>query len=160
MADIRQPELSLERFEALVEAYGGDLERFPSAERGRAKALVLRSRDARRMLEAARAFDRLLEEARDFGPSVELEQALLEIPARHGQASRGLVMLPFRSRKLAWLAAAASLLLGAFSGRALPESTASDDNAVEQAEIVSLAFADELFEELGYEDLPQEGGGE
>jgi hypothetical protein len=155
MADIRQPELSLERFEALVEAYGGDLERFPSQERARAKALVLRSRDARRLLEAAHALDVLLEDARDGAPSIALEQALLEIPARHRQASRGVILLPFRSRKLAWLSAAAALALGAFSGRALPEG--SGDETVEQADIASLAFADELLEELGYEE---EGGEE
>ena len=43
MADTKQPELSMERFEALVGAYGCDLDRFPLRERAAAKALVLRS---------------------------------------------------------------------------------------------------------------------
>lgn len=156
MADIGQPELSSERFQALVEAYGGDLERFPAGERVRAKALVLRSPEARRMLEAARAFDALLEEARDAGPDIMLSQALLEIPERHAQSSRGL-LLPFRSRKMAWLAAAASLGLGALSGQAVP---AAEEETTAQAEVTALAFADQLFEELAGQSATQEGGAE
>ena len=48
MADTKEPELSLERFGALVEAYGADFERFPLRERSAAKALLLRSRAGKR----------------------------------------------------------------------------------------------------------------
>lgn len=142
MADTRQPELSLARFEALVEIYGGDLDRFPEAERGAAKALVLHSKEARRALDAARALDALLESARVESTSLELEQRLAGIPAQHAQRVR--LVFPFGSRKLGFLAAAAALALGVFSGSVREEA---DVRGLDRDE-VALAFADELFQEL------------
>lgn len=148
MADTREPELSMERFEALVEAYGADLERFPKLERAGARALVVRSSEARRMLEAARALDQLLASARadlPLAPSARLRAQLASIPDRHPAASarERASVLPFRTRTRAWLAAAAALALGVLSSRATED--VSDE---EPGDVSDVAFADDLFEEL------------
>lgn len=155
MTDTRQPELSLERFEKLVESFGGDVDRFPARERAPAKALVLRSQEARRMLDAARALDAMLALARDGSPSVELESALAEIPRRHVQQRPVATLLPFRSRNVGYLAAAAALLLGVLSG--VVGATESEPSAaVESSEVAAFAFADELASDLGEDSWEEE----
>ena len=174
MTDTRQPELSLERFEALVESYGGDIDRFPTRERTAARALVLRSREARRMLDAARALDAVLASTRDGLPSAELERALLEIPRMHAQERRVPAVLPFRSRTRTLLAAAAVLVAGVWSARMLPDEEpvaalgAEDEvtTLATESEVAALdadqelvAFADELWLGLGEGDALEEGMG-
>lgn len=154
MADT-QPELTLERFAALVEAYGGDVERFPERERALARALSLRSGEAHRMLEGARALDDLLVSARADTMRLRpvlLEEALERIPERFPQIRPPLVILPFRTPFRAALAAAAALLLGVFSERYVPATMLDDAEPgvrSEQADMGSLTFADDLFDELG-----------
>lgn len=161
MTDTKQPEPSLERFGALVEAYGSDIERFPEPERAPAKSLVMRSREARRVLEAARAFDQLLEAARERVDCVELESALKRIPLRHRQEASLLGLLPARSFGWASFVAAAVALLGFLSGQlgevASEGAEVGETSArVEQAELASFVFSDELFSEL----TSEEGSGE
>jgi hypothetical protein len=150
MADTKQPELSLERFGALVEAYGGDLERFPERERVPAKALVLRSREARRLLEAASTFDELLASAREHVTRVDFETLLMRIPEQHAQQRTLISLLPFRSLGRASLAAAAAVALGLISGQLGSDTTevASAGLSIEQAELSALTFGDELLDEL------------
>lgn len=164
MADTKEPELSLERFGALVEAYGADFERFPVRERSAAKALLLRSRDAQRLLQAAQAFDGILASARENLPTPELEARLDSIPERFAQERAGGRLLPFRSRQQTVLAAAAAVLLGLLGGRYAPDEAEPSDttdsaelasaDSVEQTDLASLTFADDLFDDL----TPQEGG--
>ena len=150
MADTQQPELSLERFEALVAAYGGDFTRYPERERAGAEALVARSRDARRIFEAARAFDSLLQAARAELPTrLELVARLGAIPSAYTQERSVVALLPFRSRGRAWLAAAAAMLLGIAGSRVMPEETR--ETTTEHADMGTLGFVDELFEELIFE---------
>lgn len=156
MADTLEPELSLERFGALVEAYGADFERFPQRERAAARALARSSPDAQRLLEAARAFDGLLASVRGDLPHVELEARLDRIPERFAQERRSAALLPFRTRQHTWLAAAAAVLLGLFSGELAHEDDttgggAIDSSSVVQADIASLTFADDLFDDLSPE---------
>lgn len=155
MADTKRPELSIERFALLVEAYGSDLERFPTQERAAAKALVLRTPEARRMLEAARALDVLLASARDAHDTVELESALGQIPERHRQVRLGIVFLPFRSRRQAGIAAAAAVALGLLTGQFASGTATDDADEIEQAS-VSLTFADGLLQDLT--SVEAEGG--
>ena len=148
MADTQQPELTLERFEALVAAYGGDFARYPERERAGAEALVTRSREARRIFEAAGAFDALLRSARaELPPRMELVARLGNIPATYAQTRSVVSLLPFRTRSRAFLAAAAAVLLGVAGGRAVP---AADDDAlrVAEADVSSLGFLDELLDDL------------
>ena len=143
----------MERFSALVEAYGGDLDRFPQRERAAAKALALSSRDAQQLLLAARVFDSLLASARDDLPSAELERELLQIPARHTQQRSRLWLLPFRSPARAGIAAAAAVVLGLLSGQLGPADVSGDggDDASitsEQADLAAVTFGDLPFSEL------------
>jgi hypothetical protein len=159
MTDTREPELSLERLEVLVEAYGGNIDRFPARDRARAKALVMRSPDARRLLDAARGLDALLEAVRESTPSLELESALSRIPSVHVQERRRFALLPFPTRGAAWLAAAAALALGVLSGGALGDGElAESPESIDEAEVAAVAFADDLYGELEFDDFQQEGG--
>jgi len=165
MADTKQPELSLERFAALVEAYGAEFDRFPLHERTAAKALLLRSREARELLSAAQAFDGILAAARENLPTPELEARLDDIPQRFAQERVRPRLLPFRSRQQTALAAAAAVLLGLLGEHYAPDDaleldssaqwvdSTSDDGAT-STDIASLTFADDLFDDL----TPQEGG--
>lgn len=147
MADTEQPELSLERFRALVEAYGGDLERFPKSEREAARELLQRSDSARALVDAARTFDQLLFDARhDTAPSALIER-LGQIPAQHTQRGRVVRLLPF-SGKQTWLLAAAAVLLGVLGGNYSDSELSASvlDNA--PSDISSLAFADDLYDDL------------
>lgn len=153
MPSTEQPELTMERFSALVEAYGGDLDRFPPRERAAAKALALSSREAQQLLAAARVFDSLLASARDDLPSPELERELRQIPARHAQQRSRVWLLPFRSHGRAGLLAAAAVLLGLLGGELAPADPGlemSDDPSMtgEQADIAAVTFGDLLFNEL------------
>jgi hypothetical protein len=170
MADTKQPELSLERFGALVEAYGADFERFPLHERSAAKALLLRSSEAQRLLSAAQAFDGILAAARENLATPELEGRLDGIPLRFAQERARGRLLPFRSRQQTVLAAAAAVLLGLLGGRYVPDEAlelgattdaaqsasvdSASSDATEQTDIAALTFADDLFDDL----TPQEGG--
>ncbi|MDB4986041.1 MAG: hypothetical protein JWN04_1219 [Myxococcaceae bacterium] len=167
MPDTKQPELSMERFSALVEAYGADLERFPARERAAASALALRSTEAQQLLAAARVFDSLLASARDDLPSVELEEKLARIPERYQQQRPSVRLLPFRSHARAGLAAAAAVLLGLASGQLVnSEAGAGDDTPIsgEQADVASITFADGLFSDLtvdaAHSATSQEGAAE
>lgn len=55
--------MTMDRFEALVAAYGGDPLRWPEAERVAAQMLAARDGAAARLLAEAEALDRLLDEA-------------------------------------------------------------------------------------------------
>jgi hypothetical protein len=145
MAHTEQPELSIERFQALVEAYGGDVERFPQRERTAARELLRRDQAAQRLVQAARAFDAVLEEARlDVSPS--LIDRLSAIPRQHAQTTSVVRLLPFRSARQTWLAAAAALLLG------LIGEYASDGPIHDGADISALTFADDLFDDLAVQE--------
>jgi hypothetical protein len=165
MADTKRPELSLERFAALVEAYGADFERFPVQERSAAKALLLRSREAQQVLSAAQAFDGILAAARENLATPELEARLDTIPQRFVQERARPRLLPFRSRQQTLLAAAAAVMLGLLGEHYGPDDALEPDrgaqlavgasvDGAEQTDIASLTFADDLFDDL----TPQEGG--
>lgn len=152
MPGTEQPELTMERFRALVEAYGGDLERFPQRERASAKALALASREAQQLLATARVFDSLLASARDDLPSAQLENELSAIPFRHVQQRSRIWLLPFRTHARAGLAAAAAVLLGLLGGQLAPPESGPDGDDIgvtsEQADIAAVTFGDLLFGEL------------
>jgi len=66
--------LTLERLETLLDAYGGDLERWPSGEAAAARALMARSPEAAALAREASALDRVLAQA--SGPRPERLLAL------------------------------------------------------------------------------------
>ena len=100
-------DMTLDRFAALLEAYGADPARWPDAERAAARALLERSSEARMRRDAAAALDALLDRAATAQPSSALaERILARAPARPK-------VIRLRARVVAavGLAAAASLAL-------------------------------------------------
>jgi hypothetical protein len=92
--------LDLERFRALTLAYGGRLERWPSAERDSARALCAESAEARALLSAEAGLDAALASAApapDLPP--ELWRRLNELPVRAPQRR---IFWPFQR---AWIPA-------------------------------------------------------
>jgi hypothetical protein len=70
-------DMTLERFAALLDAYGADPERWPDAERDEARALLDRSADARARRDAAAALDALLDRATTVQPARGLAERIL-----------------------------------------------------------------------------------
>jgi hypothetical protein len=147
MADTEQPELSIERFQALVEAYGADIERFPQRERAGARELLRRDEVAQRLVQAARAFDAVLAEAR-----LELSSSLVErlgaIPREHVQDAGGARLIPLPTARWTWLAAAAAVLLGVLGGHYASEERSGSLSA----ELSALTFDDDLFDDLAMQE--------
>lgn len=80
------PGMSLERFAALAEAYGGDFERWPEAERFAAISLAGRSEEARSLLADAHGLDYLLSR---FGSPPAPSDALVERVTARDRESGG-----------------------------------------------------------------------
>ncbi len=107
--------MTLERFKALIEAYGADAKRWPEAEREAAQAFAESSAEAHRLLAGARAIDRFLDGADTAAATRALEDRIMAgFPARGGSA-RG-----SSGRWIPAAAIAASLALGLVTGAALP----------------------------------------
>ncbi len=70
------------RFEALCEAYGGEIARWPQAEREAAAALATADPTAAGALAQARALDSLLAESRPLTPSAALRERILAAAPR------------------------------------------------------------------------------
>jgi hypothetical protein len=102
-------DLTIERFTALLEAYGADPARWPDAERAGAHVLLERSAEARARRDAAAALDGLLDRAATTQPSRALAERILAQAPRAPRAK----VVPMRARGAAvvGLAAAASLAI-------------------------------------------------
>lgn len=100
--------MSVRRFRALAETYGGVLERWPVAERRAARELLLREPSLRGVLAAESELDRLLAEGEGGAVSASLLARLEGIPERSPQKQP----FPLKARSfwlpaLGWAAAAA-----------------------------------------------------
>lgn len=90
-----------QRFEALAEAYGGDMQAWPAKEQAEANAFAAAHPDiAEPVLEAAKALDAILVDAAIEPPSERLYHSIVE----HGVRAR-------RSQRPVWAAAAAAIML-------------------------------------------------
>jgi hypothetical protein len=98
--------MTLERFTAMVDAYGATPERWPEAERAGALALLAQSSDARTLRDAAAALDTMLDRAPPATPDAELERRVL---ARTPRAK----VAPLRPRRRTGLVAAVALAAAA-----------------------------------------------
>ncbi|MET3667858.1 hypothetical protein [Caulobacter sp. 1776] len=103
--------MSLERFEDLAEIYGGEIARWPEAEREAARAwLSAHPERASAVLDAASQLDRLL----DLAPAQSVDAALL------GRLIAAAPQAPNTARRwIAGLGAALGLSAAAFAGVAL-----------------------------------------
>lgn len=128
--------LDLERFKALLAAYGARPERFPEGELAAAVALLETSEQARALALAESALDDVFAQA----PAVELSpgfaRKLAELPVRHPRGERRSRFAPLFTA-LGWAAAAAfGVVWGA-------RSEALESGAVEPATETAIAGAGE-----------------
>ncbi len=137
--------MRLARFGVLAEAYGGDIARWPEAERRPARDVLAESRQARQILAAAQHLDAVL--ARLPAPplasahlrrSVAALQPLPERPRRVGYR-RPWPWLALLARGLSWTAAAAAGILAGIALAPVPEPDPGNLVSIEAALIVGEA---------------------
>lgn len=152
-------EISLQRLEEIVGAWGASPARWPEAERGAAEALLAASAEARRLVAAAQRLDSLLDAAPVDAPSEALMARLLaarpravaEAPRRTPESRnrwRGLLeaVWPYGSPAIPAGTLAASIMLGVMIGSSGDYSPLTDTTAIaaEAADdqLIALAMAD------------------
>lgn len=144
--------LELERFRALVEAYGGRFELWPEDERELGRALLLESAEARALVRAEADLDARLAAELAPEPSPELWRRLNEIPARVPQRRPFWRLRGFWIPAVGWALAAAigfgwgleaapldASLLGADSEAVTSDTTAGDSPALDTDDLGALA---------------------
>jgi hypothetical protein len=110
-----------ERFDHLLEAYGGDFRRWPAEERAGVAAFVAQNADAAAALKAAQGLDRALDEARnELGDTAALSARIL------AQAPRAQPWLDRRARLALAACAVFGVLLG-YGGGLMAPAMAADD---------------------------------
>jgi hypothetical protein len=133
--------MTLTRLADLLEAYGADPQRWPSAERTPAEALLQSDPRAAELQRSALSLDAQLDMFEVAEPSAHLRARVLEIPIRHAAA-------PARSMFAGWRLVALALLpcaLGFASGALLTDD-AQDDGWSEVNSLVQgaeLSLSDE-----------------
>ncbi|MBX3504940.1 MAG: hypothetical protein KF895_05635 [Parvibaculum sp.] len=156
-------EITLERFSAIVEAYGASPARWPEAERGAAEAFAASSAEARSLLAVAGALDAALAAAPVEAPSAALVARLMAARPRAAGAApaakprsafRELIdtIWPYGSPALPTGALAASIMLGIAVGSVSEISVLNEGlTAAEETEaddrLISLALADVAWPE-------------
>jgi hypothetical protein len=124
--------MTLDRFSAIVDAYGGSPARWPQQEREAAVAFMKSSAEAQRLAQEAEGLDGLLDTTQTAPATRELQARILStLPNAKG--SRWAVGAGdfFAARK--WIPAAAvacSLVLGAATGMQLPRFIGLDDESL------------------------------
>ena len=129
--------MTQERFETLADAFGGDMARWPEAERAAAQAYAeTYAARADTVLKAAQALDALLETAPEAGPSSELFNRIVA----QGVATR-------RPAAPTWAAAAAAVMMtiGLGTGWLAAAHTSDADDEVFAAAFGALDEVD-VFE--------------
>jgi hypothetical protein len=153
-------EISLERFAAIVDAYGASPMRWPADERGAAEALLAFSADARALLDEARMLDGVLAAAPVEAPSDALVARLMAarprpaapVPAGKPRSIfRELIsaIWPYGSPAIPAGALAASIMLGIALGsvseiavlNGSQIAAASGDSEADER-LIALALAD------------------
>jgi hypothetical protein len=131
---------TLARFEQLVDAYGGEPERWPSTERDAALLLLQHEPRARALQAAALRLDAQLGQVFAAEPSAQLRARVLEVPIRHAREPARAGYSGIRLMLLALV----PCVLGFVSGAWIQAQNDSDDAGWNEA---PLALLDEAFEE-------------
>jgi len=124
--------MNLERFTAIVDAYGGSPSRWPDAERAAALAFMQTSPEAQRLADEAEALDSLLDLPETAPVTRELQERLL---ARAPTANMAKPAFNPRgnfgwSRWIPAVAVACSLVLGIATGTQVPGLIGLDDETL------------------------------
>ncbi|WP_453978448.1 hypothetical protein [Brevundimonas sp. Marseille-Q4549] len=116
--------MRIERLQALAEAYGGDLRRWPADERAFAESLVAADPAARVLLDEAAALDALLDASPSVAPSADLTARVLR--AAPGARAKS------RPRRAVWFLGAgwaAAACAGVIAGVGLTRQMSADARA-------------------------------
>lgn len=142
MSNKNQP-MNLERFTAIVDAYGGSPARWPEAEREAAVAFMRSSPDAQRLAEEAESLDSLLDMPETAPVTRELQDRILASqPVGTNRARSAAVARGFSwSRWIPTAAVTCSLALGAAVGTQLPRIMGFDDDALALDAVASALTA-------------------
>lgn len=133
--------VDLERFAAIVDAYGADADAWPAEERAGALALLEVSAKAVELRAEAARLDGFLDELPELAPSVALSERILEeapAPAR-GWTERWAQVVdavwPFGPSWQPVAALATAAVLGITFGLVMPESSAPEGEAMVVADL-------------------------
>ncbi|PZU75891.1 hypothetical protein [Brevundimonas sp.] len=116
--------MRIERLQALAEAYGGDLRRWPADQRAFAESLVAADPAARVLLDEAAALDALLDASPSVAPSADLTARVLR--AAPGARAKS------RPRRAVWFLGAgwaAAACAGVVAGVGLTRQMSADARA-------------------------------
>lgn len=116
--------MRIERLQALAEAYGGDLRRWPADQRAFAESLVAADPAARVLLDEAAALDALLDASPSVAPSADLTARVLR--AAPGARAKS------RPRRAIWFLGAgwaAAACAGVVAGVGLTRQMSADARA-------------------------------
>jgi len=114
--------VNAERFRDLAEAWGGDLDRWPAAERDQARAFLAVSPDAAQALAEARGLDAALDAWRPPEASAALRERIIASAPAPRRRSPWVWASPWlRGAGLAAACAAGVMAGAALSGRAAPD---------------------------------------
>ena len=91
----------LERLDALLLAHGGDVQRWPEESQSWVRDFAARDPDARRMLDEARALDRLLDSAQNDSPTPHdaLVDRIVGAAARQPNVQQDAQVIPFSTAR-------------------------------------------------------------
>jgi hypothetical protein len=140
MKHVNPDPMPLSRLAELLDAYGGDPERWPQHERALAVSLVQSDPRAAELQRAALQLDQQLEQFEVSEPSAQLQARVLEIPIRQERARRARFALP------GWGIAALALVpcaLGFLSGALSTETSDPDEGWSEVASMTQLGDVSE-----------------
>lgn len=116
--------MRIERLQALAEAYGGDLRRWPADQRAFAESLVAADPAARVLLDEAAALDALLDASPSVAPSADLTaRVLMAAPGARAKS---------RPRRAVWFLGAgwaAAACAGVVAGVGLTRQMSADARA-------------------------------
>ena len=125
--------MTLDRFVAIVDAYGASPQRWPEAERDAAIAFMKATPEARRLAEEAEALDGLLDMPETAPVTRDLQDRILAtMPAvklRNGAAVAAGSLFNW-SRWIPTAAVAFSLVLGILTGTQVPRLVGLDDETL------------------------------
>jgi hypothetical protein len=139
--------MTLDRFRALADAWGGDLSRWPASERVAARALMEASPAARAELDDARSFDALLSRDVVAPPSTGLRRAIvLAADARLEGGFWNTLWRDLGGARIAGPALAASVVLG-IAASAILSPALDTATTTESPDYAELALLDGAYED-------------
>ncbi|UDF03164.1 hypothetical protein [Asticcacaulis sp. AND118] len=140
-----QNQISSERFEAIVDAYGADAQRWPQDERAAARLFMQQHPEtARRVMAEARTLDAWLSAAEEPEPSVALQWEILAHMAPAGVVAKMAAPLSVRPRRrwMAGIGLAAACAAGIIFGVNVGLATTSEARAEAVLASASLTEVD------------------